>query len=474
MGEAIRVRRKRSASRRGRPETAAAGLSIVPWAAGAGAIVTVLVVQLIATRSLVNGSREGRWVYPYVRAFSAELLLPFLAALALTLGMLYLTVRIFERHEGWTVVGWLAVGLLAQLALRWYAPASLEAIVVSDRANSFYSPTLRYGPLDFLTRYQAIVDTLPAHARTNMPGKVALYYLLELFTSSPAALGILVMGVSNLGGWLLYLAVRDLMQDKRTALFALVLYLFVPGKLFFFPILNTVSPVPILLCFFLHARFLSSRRWPWALGLGLALYLVMFFEPLPLVMGILFAAFLGAALLKGALPLRAAAMEVGLAAVGFTAVYALARTALHYDLFANLAYVLEDARAFNVRSRRPYGIWVGQNLYDFALAAGVWVAVLVPAALVVAVRGAGPLRERLARPAALWGFGTLAVLVLLDLAGINRGEVVRLWIFLACFLQAVPAYACARAPGLAPFAIVVAATLLEGAVGAGMVGYVLP
>ncbi len=463
-----------AASRGRHPESTTAATSIAPWAAGVGTIVSLLVVQAIASRSLVVGSREGRWVYPYIRMFSAELLLPFLIALAVMLGMLYLSGRIFERHEGWTVAGWLVAGLLAQLALRWHAPASLAAIVTSDAANSFYSPTLRFTAREFLTRYQAIVHALPAHARTNMPGKVGLFYLLELFTSSPWALGVLVLAVSNLGGWLLYLAVRDLMHDRRAALYALVLYLVVPGKLVFFPILNTVSPVPILLCFYLHVRFLATGRWPWALGLGALLYLTIVFEPLPLVMGILFAAFLGAALLKGTLSLRAAAMLVVLAAVGFAAVHVLARFALHYDLFENFAYVLRDAREFNVRRGRSYEVWVARNLYDFALAAGVCATALVPAALLDALPGNEPLGERLLRPVVLWSVSVLAVLAFLDLAGINRGEVTRLWIFLACFLQAVPAYLCARAPSVAPLALVLAATLLEGAVSVGMIGFVIP
>jgi hypothetical protein len=474
VGKAARARRVAAASRGRRPEVQTAAASIAPWAAGAGAVISLLVVQAMASRSIVVGSREGRWAYPYVRAFSAELLVPFLLALALMLGMLYLSERIFERHERWTIAGWLGAGLLAQLALRSNAPASLAAIVTSDAANSFYSPTLRYSATEFLTRYQTIVDALPAHARTNMPGKVGLFYLLELFTSSPWGLGILVLAVSNLGGWLLYLAVRDLMHDRRAALYALVLYLVVPGKLVFFPILNTVSPVPILLCFYLHVRFLATRRRPWALGLGAALYLTMFFEPLPLVMGILFAAVLGAALLEGALPLRAAAALVALAALGFAAVYALVLIVMRYDLFGNFAYVLQDARAFNVRRGRSYEVWVIRNLYDFALAAGACAAALVPATFLEALSGNQPLRKRLLRPVVVWCVGVLAVLAFLDLAGINRGEVTRLWIFLACFLQAIPAYLCARAPGVLPFAVVLSATLLEGAVSVGMIGFVIP
>jgi methylthioxylose transferase len=440
----------------------------------AGAIATVLTVRLLATHSLVVGSPAGRWVYPYFNSFSMELLLPCLVALALALGMLFVSIQMFERHERSMLAGWLCVGLLAQLALRWYAPVTLGAMVVSDRANSFYGPTLRYDAWDFLSRYADIVDTLPQHARANMPGKVIFFYLLGLFTHAPELMGIMVQAVSNLGAWLLYLVVRDVLQDRRAALYALVLYLFVPGKLFFFPILNTVTPVPILLCFLLFVRFLSTQRWPWALGLGFALYLLAFFEPLPLVMAILFAAFLAAALFNGTLSVRSAAILVGLAAVGFVAIHTAIWMVFRYNLFVNFAYVLDDARGFNRRASRPYDIWVSQNLFDFVLAVGTCAACLVPAALVEVWHGAGRALNRLTRPPALWALGSLAVLTVLDLAGLNRGEVIRLWIFLACFLQALPAYVCARTPAVWPFAVVLGCTLLEAAVAIGTVTFVLP
>jgi len=69
----------------------------------------------------------------------------------------------------------------------------------------------------------------------------------------------------------------------------------------------------------------------------------------------------------------------------------------------------------------------------------------------------------------------LAVVILAtDLLGVNRGEVVRLWIFLACFAQIPAAYACARLNSRAAVAIVVLTSVLQGALGTVMMGFATP
>jgi hypothetical protein len=65
-----------------------------------------------------------------------------------------------------------------------------------------------------------------------------------------------------------------------------------------------------------------------------------------------------------------------------------------------------------------------------------------------------------------------AVLVAIDLIGVNRGETVRLWIFLAVFWQLPAAWLCARTSRLWPVALVTTATVLQAAVGLAMIGFV--
>ena len=61
----------------------------------------------------------------------------------------------------------------------------------------------------------------------------------------------------------------------------------------------------------------------------------------------------------------------------------------------------------------------------------------------------------------------------LDVAGVNRGEVVRLWIFLACLFQIPAAYVCARLNSRAALALVLATTVLQAALGIKMIGFIV-
>ena len=439
-------------------------------------LLSLVEIWRLATHRIVFGSPEGGWVYPYIQGMTAGAWLAIMAALGLALALLRFTAGLSEKHEPVSVLAWLIAGLAIQFLLHSGPPAALEAIVTSDRANGFYSPTLLHGPLEFIRNHAAIAPTLPRHARSNMPGKVIFYYVLELFAASPRALGLLTIAFSNLGGLLLYQTVKDLFRDRRSALFAMALYMVIPGKLVFFPVLNTVSPVFILLPLWLLTRFLRTGRIPYAVLLGLSCYVLIFFEPLPLVLGMSCAALLGGALADRTLALRGAGKLLLAATAAFAAAHTAMLLLFRYDIIRDFLRVLDAAREFNVRAGRPYGLWVVQNLYDFSFCVGTAAALIVIAAVIDLVRGgSGPaLRERLREPAALLTLSLVGALVLLDLAGINRGEVIRLWIFLACGLQMVAAAFCARLPGLLPFGALLACTIIQAGVASRLVGFVLP
>jgi hypothetical protein len=61
-----------------------------------------------------------------------------------------------------------------------------------------------------------------------------------------------------------------------------------------------------------------------------------------------------------------------------------------------------------------------------------------------------------------------------DAIGVNRGEVIRLWIFLACLWQIPAAYACRRLEDMSAFALVLVVTLLQNALGTAMLAFVVP
>ncbi|MEU7819446.1 hypothetical protein [Catellatospora sp. NPDC049133] len=434
----------------------------------AGAGLTVAAAVLAAMRILPAGSRAGAWRYRYVGWFSWEMLLPFAGGLAAVLALLWLTHRLGQRRERLVVGMWLAAAVPLQLVVRAADEVSLGAVVASDRANSFYTPSLRFTAYEYLTRFEEIVHALPQHARSNMPGKTLLYHLLGTLTTNPAALGIAITAVSSLAALLVYLLVREVLDDRRVALFALILCLLVPGRLYFLPILNAVSPVPILLSLWLFTRYLRHTHWAWAVALGSSLYLVFFFEPLPLVMGLTFAALAALALHRRRLDWVALLKLVSLTLAAFAGAYLGTKLLFGYDLFVNLAEVLADATDFNERAHRPYDVWVVRNLGDFALCAGIAAAVLVGYAAWDAVR------RGVARPIAALTLSGLAVLAFLDLVGINRGETTRLWIFLAVFLMIPVAWVCARSPRVWPFAVVTAALMLQVATTTPMIAFIRP
>lgn len=302
-----------------------------------------------------------------------------------------------------------------------------------------------------------------------MPGKLMFVYALERFTRNPKVLPWLVVGVSNLGAVLLYIFVKDFCADRVVALVSLILYLFVPAKLYFFPVLNTVTPVVILLFACLWIRWLHTRQVAYAAALGMIFYLLVFFEPLPLVMGLFFAGLTGRALWKREIPWQTFLTHTGVAMLSCLAVYATMFAWFGFDLIATFRHVLAGAVQFNVEARRPYSIWVSRNLIDFAFGMGVCQALLFFVPVGVAVW-----RGRLDEPIASLSLALAAVLLATDLLGVNRGEVVRLWIFLACFFQIPAAFVCAQLNSRIALMIVLGTTLVQDALGTAMLGFATP
>jgi hypothetical protein len=299
-----------------------------------------------------------------------------------------------------------------------------------------------------------------------MPGKVMLMYGLDLVTTSPRALAWLVASISAMGGLLLYVFTRDLLADTRTALFAAILYWFYPARIFFLPIMNTVTPVLVLGCACLLLRWLRTGRTAYPVALGAALYLLVFFEPLPLVIGLLFAALAARSIAAGEISPNRWIGQACLVVVTFIATAEAVRAVFGFDLVPALGQTAAHARAFNQTAGRPYAFWAGANLVEFLFGLGVCQAFLFCGVLLHVLR-----RNLAIRALTL---GLLAVLLVTDAIGVNRGEVIRLWIFLGAFFQIPAAYACATLPGRTAICVVVACTLLQAALGTAMIGFVVP
>jgi methylthioxylose transferase len=440
----------------------------------AGSALSLLVCVSIARQKFFVGSDDGGWVYPYFWSFAPGALVVWAIACAGVFALLAIPQRFTERHRRLTVAAWIVLGIAVQALLRSLAHFTFEQLFTSDGANSFYSPTRHHGTLALITGFTELRATLPLHAQSNMPGKLIFVSLLGHLSARPAIMACVVVLLSALGAIPLYLFVRDLFGDFRAALFSVILYMFVPGKLFFFPLLNTITPVLALLMLYLVNRWLTSHGVASAVLLGLAMYAIAFFEPLPLVLGLLVIALAIRALANGSITLTTLAYGAIVGLVAFGAVLLVFRVFAHFDLITTFRAVQADAAAFNATTHRPYGIWVGANLVEFAFGTGLAQSVVFCGVLLaVAVRAMGSpglLRE----PFPVLCLGLAAVLGAIDLLGVNRGEVTRLWIFLACLFQIPTAYACTRLGQRSALALVLATTLLQSALGTAMIAFVLP
>ena len=432
----------------------------------------------VAVEWILLGSLEGHWVYGYEygQSLTVRTYLTFLLVSAASGALLFFTAPhpAAPRRDWSIILMWLAAGLALQVALRSATPFDVESLFVSDTANSFYGFSQQHEAGDLLTRFNRVGPHAPWHARGNMPGKVMLVYALRLMTSSTEVLPWLVVTMSNLGAVFIYLFVRELFADRRAALYSAVLYLFVPAKLLFFPLMNTVTPVVVLACACILLRWLATGRWQWAVALGASLYALVFFEPLPLVIGLLFAVLSLRAIAIGQISWSQYATQTIIVVVTFVAIAEAVHITTNFDLFQALRQTSTHAIEFNATEQRPYSVWILGNLEEFVFGVGPCQAVLFAGALVSGLHSHPAWRVSLTQPITALCAGLLAVLIGVDLIGVNRGEVIRLWIFLACFFQIPAAWACSRFRGAGAITLVVAASALLVALATSMIRFVVP
>src|SRR5580704_8003250 len=128
-------------------------------------------VFLVGTRSLTFGSNQGGWTYGYFAGFR---FVPLLGAIGLSLvlvALLRFSLHLINHYQSPLLFLWMAVGTAGQLLLHSLYPYSVQDVVGSDAANTYYSLSLRFGAYDLLSRYNTIAPSLPLHAKANMPGK---------------------------------------------------------------------------------------------------------------------------------------------------------------------------------------------------------------------------------------------------------------------------------------------------------------
>ncbi len=439
-----------------------------------GIVLSLAVTAGMTAHAITLGSVAGGWVYPYRQWADLTIVAVWLIYSAGAAATLMIPWRVAEHRPWWTLVTWIVVATALQWILRTTAPYPLDAQFASDNANSFHSVAEDYDAADLLKRHGRVRLNAPLHVQSNMPGKLLLTEGLQKATARADVLPWLVIGISNLGALLMFGFVRDLLDSRRVALYAALLYLFLPARTFFMPLMNTVTPLVVITCAWLLLGWLRTGRTLYAAVLGFALYGLAFFEPLPLVMGLLFLALAIAAMGRRQISWERFVAQAAVT-IGVFIATAEAMTAwTGFDIVRTFQTIGRHALEFNATTARPYAVWITANLWEFAVGVGPCQLIASVGVLVVLLSASGRWRDRLSAPMVATCMGLFAVLGAVDLVGVNRGEVTRLWIFLGCFYQIPLAWACSLRDSQVAIAAVVGVTAFHAAVGTTLVGFVVP
>jgi hypothetical protein len=230
----------------------------------------------------------------------------------------------------------------------------------------------------------------------------------------------------------LYYWMNDLF-GQGAAITAVGLYPVIPGLLIFNPVTDQLFvPMALVLIGLFHWG-LSSRKPIVLLLAGIAAWVAFQFT-------LLLAAILVVILIDLLIDLsfgrrdKASLMILTWPVAGFWGVYLLAWLWLGYNSFNAWAVWVTGAADYVETHHRSYGWWLLYNPLDFALFLGAPLALF-------AVRGILVLRENWTHQA-MWRFmvAFLVTILVLNLTGVTRGEVARVWMFLMPLATALAAY----------------------------------
>jgi len=441
----------------------------------------VLIVFLIAIKFIEFGSESGGSIYVYYNNFTIKPIVIFLFIFPYLVFFTYLSIKYIGKNEIQVLILWLIIGFIIQLIIRYDYLHSFEHLITSEEYTSFYTATYDHSVKELLSNYESIADTLPKHAKSNMLGKVLFFYLLRVFTSSPKIMGLLIMILSNIGGILIYFISKLLFNHKKIALYSLILYFFIPAKIFHFPVLNTVTPVFALLPLFLMIKYLETLKKLYLIFLGISFYVLFIFEPLPFYTGILFLSIVIYYLYMKRIQIRHLIYLIGYTVVVTIMTFFIFLWIFKYNALNNFIYVVNDAIKFNVLTERKYDIWVVQNLKDFFINVGFLQSIIFFVFLSNIFYGIIAKIKRyncfkkvvqfIFKPAILLTLSVFLIIFILDLVCVDRGEVSRVWIFIMVFFPIIVAHYCVKRKNSLAFYIVLLGSVLQSVVTMSMVWF---
>lgn len=352
--------------------------------------------------------------------------------------------------------------VVQQLYFRTVSPGSSGFFAVASAIDDV---------TDFLAQYPALMPTFPVHPQRYPPGIALLFYA----SRAPLAVGgvgeaigaalrpyqctdLTLMRIANdvmgtavlqmllplLSGLVIFplfgLARRTLGWD--TAVWAVAFYPLVPSFALwagrwdqFFPLLTATA------WYLLVVGLTASKRWPLFLsGVVLALAAMLSFGLLvmlaPMALWVLF--WLG--------DRRTAWTWRRLFTDGLFFVTGLVLVWLIYQLIVGPGFldIWRVSMDYHLGVERGYWTWLGYHLYDFAIFLGLPLALLSLFTFFYALLAMGHGRATPRGPATPLPLAFGLALLLLDLSGVARGEVARVWIFLTPFAVICAAWGLTR------------------------------
>ena len=337
--------------------------------------------------------------------------------------------------------------------------AQLFARTISANSSGVYSAGATISsPTDFLLNYPQIMPTLPVHPQRYPPGLALSFYYVRLlleqipFVSTPLAEKLrlyqcvdlllmrskdatiasaaLQMALPLLSSLVLLpmFSLAQLVANRKTAIWCVVFYPIIPSFVLWTGRWDQFYPLLAVVCWWLLAKGLLSRRTvlPYVLLFlsGFVLFIGSFlsFGNLYLLVPLgLWAVFW---LLKENQLLSRRTLALGtIFLLGLVAPWA------GYQLRFGYGFVdiLRVSMGFHL-GLRTYSTWLFYHVYDFGLFLSIPLALGFGAAVMVALKNVRALSS-----ATLFVLSFASGLLLLNVSGLAQGEVARVWLFLTPF-----------------------------------------
>jgi len=492
------------------------------WPLIIGAVLLFVVGVWADASPLLRGSEEWRWTLRTLTQPAWRFLLPLallmLYAIAAARWIAHFPIdaaRPSRRAERSLLIFLTVAAPLIQLALAaavWHAPLfEFFADTTSPSVTGFYSVAVTTPDLPaHLSNYADFMLMLPIHPQTHPPGLVMLHWFAwQGFTSMPdlatrlalplrtlqchnaalmtldnaqlasAVSGMLIPIFGGLTVWPLYALGRRLIGARQAAL-AAAIFPVLPMFVLWPAQWDQVFPLLLLIgLYFIHTGLEARSIWRFV-SAGLVFSFATFLSLGNMLMVVIAGLYMVVwwlthaawrELLKGEAVRRWSGQLLALAVGGATIwlIYVVAYRVPLTDLAVMATRLLSEGTRCPIcpSTNRTYAVWVTWNIIDFAIFLSLPISIVLLTRLPALIKTAyAAVRQHITVAWAPLTVAALFTFVVLDVAGIVRGEVSRLWsyfgpLFILLALAPVKGIWPAKRTGIAVFIGLIALQLFS-------------